>query len=67
MLRLMLTRLPHLGRIESTYEPAMTKAFRRGRTESIRTVQPNSVAFTKVRIARRHSPLLSVTDLFFCA
>lgn len=27
----------------------MTKAFRHGRTEAIRTVQPDSVAFTKVR------------------
>lgn len=37
------------GRIECTYEPAMTKAFLHGRTEAIRTVQPASVAFTKVR------------------
>lgn len=29
----------------------MTKAFNKGRTEAIRTVQPNSVAFTKVRPA----------------
>ncbi|CED83472.1 Carnitine O-acyltransferase CPT2/YAT1 [Phaffia rhodozyma] len=35
------------GRFESTYEPAMTKAFLHGRTEAIRTVQPASVAFTK--------------------
>ncbi|KZT37052.1 acyltransferase ChoActase/COT/CPT [Sistotremastrum suecicum HHB10207 ss-3] len=35
------------GRIECTYEPAMTKAFLHGRTEAIRTVQPESVAFTK--------------------
>ena len=39
------------GRIECTYEPAMTKAFLHGRTESIRTVQPESVEFTKVRAA----------------
>lgn len=37
------------GRVESTYEPAMTKAFLHGRTEAIRTVQPESVAFVKVR------------------
>ena len=37
------------GRIECTYEPAMTKAFLHGRTEAIRTVQPESVAFVKVR------------------
>jgi hypothetical protein len=34
--------------VESTYEPAMTKAFLHGRTEAIRTVQPESVAFVKV-------------------
>lgn len=28
------------GRTESTYEPAMTKAFLHGRTEAIRTVTP---------------------------
>lgn len=28
------------GRSETTYEPAMTKAFVHGRTEAIRTVQP---------------------------
>ncbi|TYJ58261.1 hypothetical protein B9479_001087 [Cryptococcus floricola] len=35
------------GRVESTYEPAMTKAFLHGRTESIRTVQPESFSFVK--------------------
>ena len=35
------------GRIECTYEPAMTKAFLHGRTEAIRTVQPHSVEFVK--------------------
>ncbi|KAA1478333.1 carnitine acetyl transferase [Dentipellis sp. KUC8613] len=35
------------GRIECTYEPAMTKAFLHGRTEAIRTVQPPSVEFVK--------------------
>ncbi|KAI0930045.1 hypothetical protein AcW1_008823 [Taiwanofungus camphoratus] len=35
------------GRIECTYEPAMTKAFLHGRTEAIRTVQPHSVDFVK--------------------
>ncbi|KAI0270270.1 acyltransferase ChoActase/COT/CPT [Russula aff. rugulosa BPL654] len=34
------------GRIECTYEPAMTKAFLHGRTEAIRTVQPESIHFT---------------------
>lgn len=37
-----------IGRIECTYEPAMTKAFSHGRTEAIRTVQPHTVEFTKV-------------------
>ena len=36
------------GRTECTYEPAMTKAFKHGRTEAIRTVQPEAVEFTKV-------------------
>ncbi|KAL7421318.1 carnitine O-acetyltransferase yat1 [Cryptotrichosporon argae] len=35
------------GRVESTYEPAMTKAYLHGRTEAIRTVQPESVKFVK--------------------
>ncbi|KIJ92160.1 hypothetical protein K443DRAFT_135348 [Laccaria amethystina LaAM-08-1] len=36
------------GRIECVYEPAMTKAFLHGRTEAIRSVQPESVEFTKI-------------------
>lgn len=36
------------GRVECVYEPAMTKAFLHGRTEAIRSVQPESVNFTKV-------------------
>ncbi|KZV79022.1 acyltransferase ChoActase/COT/CPT [Exidia glandulosa HHB12029] len=35
------------GRIECTYEPAMTKSFIHGRTEAIRTVQEHTVNFTK--------------------
>ncbi|KAL5514087.1 hypothetical protein ACEPAG_2848 [Sanghuangporus baumii] len=35
------------GRTECTYEPAMTKTFFHGRTEAIRTVQKESVEFTK--------------------
>ncbi|BGP28109.1 carnitine O-acetyltransferase [Rhodotorula toruloides] len=35
------------GRTESTYEPAMTKAFLHGRTEAIRTVTPECVDFVK--------------------
>ncbi|KII91956.1 hypothetical protein PLICRDRAFT_38814 [Plicaturopsis crispa FD-325 SS-3] len=35
------------GRTECVYEPAMTKAFMHGRTEAIRSVQPQSVQFTK--------------------
>ncbi|KAG8214291.1 acyltransferase ChoActase/COT/CPT [Butyriboletus roseoflavus] len=36
------------GRTECTYEPAMTKGFLHGRTEAVRTVQPESVEFTKI-------------------
>ncbi|CAH7684772.1 choline acetyltransferase [Phakopsora pachyrhizi] len=35
------------GRVESTYEPAMTKSFHRGRTEGIRTVSEESTEFVK--------------------
>lgn len=35
------------GRIENTYEPAMTKTFYHGRTEAIHTVSPESVEFVK--------------------
>ena len=35
------------GRVESTYEPAMTKIFLHGRTEAIRTVSVASVEFVK--------------------
>ncbi|KAL9619354.1 MAG: hypothetical protein Q9160_006034 [Pyrenula sp. 1 TL-2023] len=35
------------GRIENTYEPAMTKIFLHGRTEAIRSVTPESVDFVK--------------------
>lgn len=35
------------GRVESTYEPAMTKAFLHGRTEAIRTVTDLSLEFVK--------------------
>ncbi|KAA8913262.1 Choline/Carnitine o-acyltransferase-domain-containing protein [Sphaerosporella brunnea] len=35
------------GRVESTYEPAMTKVFLHGRTEAIRTVSTESVEFVK--------------------
>lgn len=35
------------GRVESTYEPAMTKSFLHGRTEAIRTVSDESVEFVR--------------------
>lgn len=44
------------GRTECTYEPAMTKSFLHGRTEAIRTVQKESVEFTKVRLSKSHIP-----------
>ncbi|KZT56722.1 acyltransferase ChoActase/COT/CPT [Calocera cornea HHB12733] len=43
------------GRIETTYEPAMTKAFLHGRTEAIRTVQPESVDFIKTYFSEKHT------------
>ncbi|WVF70426.1 hypothetical protein IAT40_005216 [Kwoniella sp. CBS 6097] len=44
------------GRVESTYEPAMTKAFLHGRTEAIRTVQPESVSFVKAFCSETATP-----------
>ncbi|CAL5870674.1 uncharacterized protein PFLUO_LOCUS4914 [Penicillium psychrofluorescens] len=35
------------GRVENTYEPAMTKVFLHGRTEAIRTVTPECADFVK--------------------
>lgn len=35
------------GRIENTYEPAMTKIFLHGRTEAIKSVTPESAEFVK--------------------
>ena len=35
------------GKVESTYEPAMTKAFLHGRTEAIRTVSDASLTFVR--------------------
>lgn len=35
------------GRVECTYEPAMTKIFLHGRTEAIRTVTPETVTFVQ--------------------
>ncbi|KAF4625067.1 hypothetical protein G7Y89_g13105 [Cudoniella acicularis] len=35
------------GRVECTYEPAMTKLYLHGRTEAIRTVSPESVDFVQ--------------------
>jgi carnitine O-acetyltransferase len=35
------------GRVECTYEPAMTKVFLHGRTEAIRSVTPESVEFVQ--------------------
>ncbi|KAI0784638.1 acyltransferase ChoActase/COT/CPT [Abortiporus biennis] len=50
------------GRIECTYEPAMTKAFLHGRTEAIRTVQPQSVDFVKTFFSEA-SPQVKVQSL----
>ena len=39
------------GRSETTYEPAMTKAFLHGRTEAIRTAQPHSQKFVETFVS----------------
>lgn len=39
------------GRAAPTYEPAMTKAFLRGRTETIRTVQPHTLSFVETWVS----------------
>ena len=48
------------------YEPAMTKAFLHGRTEAIRSIQPQSVEFTKVvkAIDRLDGHILITTVIF---
>ncbi|TFY81213.1 hypothetical protein EWM64_g2802 [Hericium alpestre] len=51
------------GRIECTYEPAMTKAFLHGRTEAIRTVQPPSVEFVKVTFFSEAQPSQKISVL----
>lgn len=51
------------GRIECTYEPAMTKAFLHGRTEAIRTVQPESVSFVKVHLLALESSSFLTIEL----
>lgn len=44
------------GRCETTYEPAMTKAFLHGRTEAIRSVQPASLAFVQAYTSPKPAP-----------
>lgn len=51
------------GRVESTYEPAMTKAYLHGRTEAIRTVQPESVNFVKTFCSDSASPNEKISAL----
>ncbi|KAF8959704.1 acyltransferase ChoActase/COT/CPT [Flammula alnicola] len=50
------------GRIECVYEPAMTKAYLHGRTEAIRSIQPESVNFTKTFYSEA-TPAQKVTAL----
>lgn len=57
-----LTLGPSAGRIECTYEPAMTKAFLHGRTEAIRTVQSESIHFVKARLPWLMCPLLRMAQ-----
>lgn len=51
------------GRVESTYEPAMTKTFLHGRTEAIRTVQRESVHFVKTFSSETASPAEKIQAL----
>lgn len=51
------------GRIECTYEPAMTKAFLHGRTEAIRTVQSESIHFVKVSFLFFNTPFVALSDI----
>ncbi|KKY18466.1 putative carnitine acetyl transferase [Phaeomoniella chlamydospora] len=44
------------GRIENTYEPAMTKIFLHGRTEAIRSVTPESAEFVRTFWADNPAP-----------
>lgn len=50
------------GRVECTYEPAMTKVFLHGRTEAIRSVTPESVDFVQ-RFWRENPPEQKVEAL----
>lgn len=53
------------GRLAPTYEPAMTKAFARGRTETIRTVQPHVLDFVRTWVnppANAHEKLSALRD-----
>lgn len=51
------------GRVESTYEPAMTKSFLHGRTEAIRTVSKPSVEFVKTFCSESASPADKIAAL----
>ena len=44
------------GRMENTYEPAMTKVFLHGRTEAIRAVSPESADFVRTFWAENPAP-----------
>lgn len=50
------------GRVQSVYEPAMTKSFRHGRTEAIRSTTVESVNFIK-RFCEDVSPQIKVDAL----
>lgn len=51
------------GRVESTYEPAMTKQFLHGRTEAVRTVSKQSVKFVKTFCSETASPAEKIAAL----
>lgn len=51
------------GRVESTYEPAMTKQFLHGRTEAVRTVSKQSVKFVETFCSETASPAEKIAAL----
>ncbi|SAL98895.1 hypothetical protein [Absidia glauca] len=51
------------GKLECTYEPAMTKTFLHGRTESIRSVTEPSLAFVKTYYSKDSTPQMKLDSL----
>ncbi|ORZ16240.1 acyltransferase ChoActase/COT/CPT [Absidia repens] len=51
------------GKLECTYEPAMTKTFLHGRTESVRSVTDESMAFVKTYYNKDSTPQMKLDAL----